>query len=166
MPHISFEAIAILFAVLVWVISGIVKGLKWLGAQLGGTNARPTLVQEALADVQRQAALTARPQAQPEPERTYSPARTISPARTSPPPVRYKTSAAEFISQEQALQAEQVSRLGIPLTSSAVPLPAQTAPLFGDVDDLVRALILQEVLGPPLSKRKSSQSQPPVSHQL
>ncbi len=152
----SFEAIAILFAILVWVISGIVKGLKWLAAQLGGTAARPTLVQQAVADAQRQAA-GSRP---PGPAAPAGP----RPALTSPPlvpaPVRYKTSAAEFVSQEQALLAEEGSGLGVPLTAPALPRPPKTAPLFGNVDDLVRAVILQEVLGQPLSRRSPAPISP------
>lgn len=155
----SFEAIAIIFAILVWVISGIVKGLKWLNARLRGTKARPSLVEQAVADAQRQAV---RLQAPGEPARAISPAQTISPARTSAPATRYKTSAAEFISQEQVLQAEEAAGLGVPLVSAQPLRPAKAAPLFGNTDDLVRAVILQEVLGPPLSKRQNSPTHPPV----
>ena len=157
----SFEVLAIIFAIVVWIISGIIKGLKWLGKQLGGTNARPTLVQEALADARRQAAQTARPQAEVEPAGPR-PARTPSISRTSLPAVRYKTSAADFVSQEQALLAEEATGLGVPLGSAPLPRTAQPAPLFGNADDLVRAVILQEVLGPPLSKRQKSAAPPPV----
>lgn len=149
----SFEAIAILFALLIWVISGIVKGLRWLGTQLRGTNARPTLVQQAVADAQRQA-MASRPAV----PAGLRPALSSTPP--VPAPVRYKTSAAEFVSQEQALRAEEASGLGVPLTAPSAPRASQAAPLFGTVDDLVRAVILQEVLGPPLSRRPAAP--PPV----
>lgn len=140
----SFELIVAGIAILIWLITSIVKGLKWLGRQLGGTNIRPGLVEQAAAEAQRQAA-----------------GRPPGPATLAPPaPVRYKTSAAAFVSQDDALRAEEISGLGVPLAASAAPRAPQAAPLFGGRDDLVRAIILQEVLGPPLSRR--SEGPPPV----
>lgn len=156
----SFEVIAIAFAILVWFISNVVKGLKWLAKQLGGTNAPPSLVQQAAAEAQRQAA-AGRPPGLVAPA-GYQPMR--PPAPLPPPlpaPVRYKTSAAAFVSQEEALLAEEAAGLGIPLVSPATPRAPQAGPLFGKTDDLVRAIILQVALGPPLSQR--SLSAPPAS---
>lgn len=143
----SIEVIAIAFAILIWLISNLIKGLRWLGRQLRGTNARPSLVQQAAAEAQRQAAGGRPP----------------GPAAPPPPaPVRYKTSAATFISQDDALRAEEISGLGVPLTPTAVPRAVQAAPLFGGTDDLMRAIILQEVLGPPLSRRPAPPPPAPV----
>lgn len=155
----SFEVIAIAFAILIWLLSNLFKGLRWLGKQLRGTNAPPSLVQQAAADAQRQAA-AGRPSGPAAPA-GYQPVR--PPAPLSPPlpaPVRYKTSAATFVSQEEALLAEEASGLGIPLTSPAALRAPQAAPLFGNTNDLVRALILQEALGPPLSQRSLSAPPP------
>ncbi len=143
----SLEVIAIAFAILIWLISSIVKGLRWLGRQLRGTNARPSLVQQAVADAQRQAAAGGPP----------------GPLAPPPPvPTRDKASRAAFVSQDDALRAEEISRLGVPLTPAAVPRAAQAAPLFGGTDDLMRAIILQEVLGPPLSRRAAPPAPPPA----
>ncbi len=143
----TLEIFAIGVTILIWLISAIVKGLKGLGRQLGGTKARPGLVEQAAADAQRQAAA----------RRPPGPA-----APPLPAPVRYKTSTAAFVSQEDALRAEEVSGLGVPLTPAVAPRAAQAAPLFGNVDDLVRAFILQEVLGPPLSRRPAAPPPAPV----
>lgn len=148
----SIEVIAIGFAILVWIISSIVKGLKWLGTQLGGTNTRPSLVEQAVADAQQQAAANRPPG--PVAPAALRPGR--PPAFPVPAPVRYKTSASTFVSQEEALLAEEVSGLGVPLVSPPAPRTPQAAPLFGSTDDLVRAIILQEVLGPPLSRRAAA----------
>lgn len=151
----SLEVFVFAIAILIWLISALVKGLKWLGRNLGGTSARPGLVEQAAADAQRQAA--ARPPGPVAPA-ALSPVR--PPAFPVPAPVRYKTSAAVFVSQEEALRAEEVSGLGVPLVSTPAPRAPQAAPLFGGTDDLVRAIILQEVLGPPLSRRAAAP--PPV----
>ena len=58
--------------------------------------------------------------------------------------------------------ASEPSALGVSLSSPAAPRPAATPNrLFGGTDDLIRAIILQEVLGPPLSRRKSPPSHTP-----
>lgn len=150
----SFEVIAIGFAILVWIISSIVKGLRWLGTQLGGTSAPPLPpgpVQGAMPPAS-QTPLTSQTLPQRVPPLLRQPVRT----EAGPAPVRYKTSAATFVSQEEALLAEGVSGLGVPLVSPTAPRAAQAAPLFGGTDDLVRAIILQEVLGPPLSRRAAA----------
>lgn len=142
----SFEAIAIGFAILIWVIGGIIRLFQRLGKQMRGTNAPPGPVQQA------------GPPAAPQtlPQRVPPLVRPPSSSMPAPAPVRYKTSAAAFVSQEEALRAEEVAGRGVPLSSPATPGAAQAAPLFGSRDDLVRAVILQEVLGPPLSRRPSS----------
>lgn len=143
----TLELFALGVTILIWLISTIVKSLRGLSKQLRGTNARPSLVQQAAAEAERQAAAS-RP-----------------PGPMAPPPpvsVRYKTSAATFVSQDDALRAEEISGLGVPLTfPAAAPRAAQAAPLFGGTDDLVRAIILQEVLGPPLSRRPAAPSPAP-----
>ncbi len=68
-----------------------------------------------------------------------------------------ETNRQDFVRQEQELFTSEPASLGVSLTS---PPPSAAAPnaLFGGTDDLVRAIILQEVLGPPLCRRKPPQS--------
>jgi hypothetical protein len=77
------------------------------------------------------------------------------------PAVTREATTADFQSQETALSAyEQQARETFrpstsPQTTSPTPSPAPLAmPLFGSTSDLIRSLILQEALGPPLSRRQ------------
>ncbi len=70
------------------------------------------------------------------------------------PAVPLETSRQDFVRQEQELFASEPTGLGVSLASSASDATAPNS-LFGGTDDLIRAIILQEVLGPPLSRRKS-----------
>ncbi len=74
------------------------------------------------------------------------------PAFVPPPVVGREATTADFESQEQALQSSEPARLRAtrPAASTAA-LPKLALSLKGD--DLLRAVILQEVLGPPLSRR-------------
>ncbi len=146
----SFEVIAIAFAILIWLISNVIKGLRWLGTQMGGTNALP------LPPGPLQEAGPPTPQVSQTLPQSVPLLRQPPLPLPMPAPVQYKTSAATFVSQEEALLAEEVSRLGVPLLAPPVPRVPQAAPLFSNVDDLVRAVILQEVLGPPLSRHTAA----------
>lgn len=150
--------IAVAFGILVWIIRGIARGLKKIS--------RPA-VPPALPQSPPQNPFLGQPgQAPP---RSPFPAQ-LSPAqqqaagreqaRTLPrqpsaggPAVPAETSRQDFVRQEQELFASEPAGLGVSLTSST-PLAAAPNALFGGTDDLVRAIILQEVLGPPLSRRK------------
>ena len=78
------------------------------------------------------------------------------------PAVPYETNRQDFERQEQDMFASEPTALGVSLSSSTPSRPA-AAPykLFNGTDDLIRAIILQEVLGPPLSRRKSPPSHTP-----
>lgn len=108
---------------------------------------RPTALTQAQA-FQQQQALQQRQQAGRREQ--------IQPRQPSAggPAVPIETSRQDFVRQEQELFASEPAALGVSLTSSASAAAAPNA-LFGETDDLVRAIILQEVLGPPLSRRKS-----------
>lgn len=71
------------------------------------------------------------------------------------PAVPAETNRQDFVRQEQELFASEPAGLGVSLMAPSPPAAAPNA-LFGGTDDLVRAIILQEILGPPLSRRKPS----------
>jgi hypothetical protein len=61
--------------------------------------------------------------------------------------------------EEQTLIASEPAALNASLLSPANLPTVQPNSLFAGTDDLIRAMILQEVLGPPLCRRSSSSSQ-------
>jgi hypothetical protein len=167
----------------IFFISLIVRGFRWLLRQTNPPAARavpPPSQGPPQAPVQPQnpfqSQVPSRPQpglppqmprpaaAQPPapafPQQAYPQQAFPQQARTQPrqpsaggPAVPVETNRQEFVRQEQGLVASEPAGLGVLLTSSAPPAAAPNA-LFGGTDDLVRAIILQEVLGPPLSRRK------------
>lgn len=185
----SFELIIFGIAIVVWIFSSLAKGIKWLSGRMNGANARPSLVQQAADDAQRlqQAVVRPRPAnplsnppinpqtlpqrvpplfgrpAGPAPPRVTVPARAIMPRQPSAggPAVPFETDSADFARQERTIQAEEPPALGVPLSSDTSLATRRVGPLFGNVDDLVRALILQEALGPPLSRRQGGAPAPP-----
>ncbi len=74
------------------------------------------------------------------------------PAFVPPPVVGREATTADFESQEQALQSSEPARLRV-MRPAAPPPPLPKLALSLKGDDLLRAVILQEVLGPPLSRR-------------
>ena len=184
------ETIVFAIGVLVWLVSSLIKGFKWLARQ---TNPAPLpqapppsqavfqtpaqFSSSAQYPGQPQAAFQAPPPSRPSPMQALQQqaarleqARQAEQARLMPrqpsaggPAVPFETDRQDFVRQEQDLFASEPSALGVSLSSPAAPRPA-AAPdkLFGGTDDLVRAIILQEVLGPPLSRRKSPPA--PTSH--
>lgn len=146
------------FIILAWIIRTIYKGFRWLARQAETAGVTPSPIQQAIAEAQRQQAAGVpppRPQAAP---RTQTGLRSL-PAPRRPeaggPAVPREATRADFDRSERELLAIEPSALDAPLRSTP-PNPAD-APirLFQNTDDLVRALILQEVLGPPLSRRSS-----------
>lgn len=140
---INSEMIAIAFGILAWIIRGIVRGLKRISRQ-------------AVPPVLPQASLTPQNpfQAQTEPAERPASADRDRPRRLEAggPAVPVEADRQGFVRQEQELFASEPVALGVSLTSSASPAAVPNA-LFGRTDDLVRAIILQEILGPPLSRR-------------
>ncbi len=159
MEQLIFLAIAILYGIGV----SIYRFVKWANRQIS-SNATPTPGQQALADAQRQAQgpTPQAPMAQALPERASSlaPPRPIA-ARPMPRQPQAGGSAVpreatdtDFRRQEQELVAGEPAALGVALRSSTASAPSKSG-LFQDTDDLVRAIILREALGPPLSRRSS-----------
>lgn len=154
MEQLIFLAIALLYGIGV----GIYRFVKWANRQITGSAASNPGPQ-SLAEAQRQAQgpPPQAPMAQALPERAP---RGIA-ARPMPrqpqaggPAMPREATDADFRRQEQELAAGEPAALGVALRSSAAPAPSRAA-LFQDTDDLVRAFILREALGPPLSRRSS-----------
>jgi len=78
---------------------------------------------------------------------------------SGPPAVSREATTADFARQEQELEATEPARLGPVRPAVTAPTrPRLGLSLAGD--DLLRAVILQEVLGPPLSRRPRSPRRP------
>jgi hypothetical protein len=144
------EAIAFGIIVLIWVISSLIKGFKWVLRQTGATPAPP--------------ALTAPPPSQAAPT-LQNPARLQAPPLQARPRERQPAAGGQavpgeanrqdFERQERDLMSSEPSALGVSLTSASSRSTTSANSLFGSTDDLVRAIILQEVLSPPLSRRSA-----------
>ena len=170
------EAIGFGIIIVIWVISSLIKGFKWLLRRTGATPAPPPLqapppssrASGASAPPASPLQAPARMQAPP-PSQTL-PARTPSiqprPRERQPqaggPAVPEEATRRDFERQEQSLFSSEPDGLNSPLVSAPLRPAVQTNSLFGGTDDLVRAVILQEVLGPPLSRRAVTPAQFPA----
>ena len=142
MEQLIFLAIAILYGLGV----GIYRFVKWVNRLAAGTKSAPNPIQQAINDAQRQTL----------PKRSPSQA----PARPMPrqpqaggPAVPWETTERDFRLQEEELIAEEPTPLGTSLrAATAAPTPS-APPLFSSTEDWIRAIILQEALEPPLSRR-------------
>ena len=147
MGHI--ELIIFAFAILTWVVRTIIKFAKWSVNQVKTVGVAPSPIQQAIADAERQQAAQAAARLVPAPRYRQPTA--------GGPAVNRETTFQDFDRSEQELfQAEP---LALDTLQSTAPPPPDDPPfrLFENSDDLVRAVILQEVLGPPLSRRSASQ---------
>ena len=162
------EAIGIGIVVLIWVVTSLIKGFRWFLRQTGTLPTQPP----ALVPPPSQTSPSQTSPSQTSPSQT-SPSQTL-PARAVPlaaprTPARQPQAGSSavpnpvtsrnFERQEQELFASEAaalntSQLNAPPASSRSAVPANG--LFADTDDLIRAIILQEVLGPPLSRRSSA----------
>lgn len=168
----------------IFIIVLIVRGFRWLLRQTNPT--APTQAPPPPAGFQPsgqfsastpstmrpQAPFFAPPPSQPSPVRDMQQAARLEQDRLMPrqpsaggPAVPFETDRQDFERQEQDLFASEPSALGALLSSPPPPQPA-AAPniLFNGTDDLIRAIILQEALKPPLSRRHSAPSSAPASH--
>lgn len=131
------EYLVIGFAILV----GIGRFLRWIYRQMKGTAARP-------------APQSFSPQAPYAPYTAYS----DNPLPSYPPPRRsgapLTTPSDTRKQQELRAEQERLSR-SVRRPSGSPPTPSTPAVpvLFEDTDDWLRAIILQEALGPPLCRR-------------
>jgi len=174
------EAIGIGIVVLIWVISSLIKGFKWLLRQTGVPPAPPVLTApppsqatprgqlspmfQPPATLQNPARLQAPPPSQTLPARAprlEAPRPRERQPQAGGPAVPEEATRQDFERQEREMFGAEPAALGTPLTSAPVRPSVPTNSLFGGTDDLVRAIILQEVLGPPLSRRKPQPSTAP-----
>jgi len=132
----------------------------------GAGGANP--VRQALADAQRQMQTPSPSQAPPS-QKLPTRAPALAPPRPMPrqpqaggPAVPREATERDFRRQEDDLAAWETAALGGPLQSPD-PVIVPVKKLFGSSDDLIRAIILREALGPPLSRRHSPGApQPPA----
>jgi hypothetical protein len=140
--QLIFLALAILYGLGV----GIYRFVKWVNRLAAGTKSAPNPVQQAINDAQRQTRTKRAP--------SQTPARPMPrQPQAGGPAVPWETTERDFRRQEQELFGEEPPPLASPLQSAAVTPPPSAPPLFSSTEDWVRAIILQEVLGPPLSRR-------------
>ncbi len=152
---------------IIFVLVALYRGFKWVLRQTGGTPTPPPRPQappnfQQPPNLQQPQALPQRPpfagvpgqgRIQSAPRPPMSPRPMPRQPLAGGPAVFAETDTRDFERQEREMVASEPEALGVSL-SSAPPAPAGTAnTLFGGTDDLVRAIILQEVLGPPLSRR-------------
>ena len=168
---IDYHVIVLAFVVLAWVWRLVVRLLKWSGRQIkgGATGANP--VRQALADAQQQAQVPPSSQTPLPSQKLPTRAPALAPARPMPrqpqaggPAVPREATERDFRRQEDELAAWETAAVGGALQSPAPPAPTAVPlkALFGSSDDLVRAIILREALGPPLSRRRSPAAPPPT----
>jgi hypothetical protein len=137
---IDYHLIVLAFVVLAWLGRLTVQFFRWAGRQM--QTSPPS-------------------QAQPPAQRLPTRAPALAPPRPMPrqpqaggPAVPREATERDFRRQEDDLAAWETAALGSPLQSPA-PAIVPVKKLFGSSDDLVRAIILREALGPPLSRRRS-----------
>lgn len=138
--------------ILGWIGRLIYRFAQWAGRQVRGEAPRPA------GGLPAAQPLTPAAMPRPAPARTVprpsdAVQRTIMrPAGDDLPLVPQPATTAGFARREAQLQDTEPRALRTPLTDT--PAEASTASsLFGTTSDLVRAVILQEVLGPPRSRR-------------
>ena len=165
--HLILFALFLLYS----IGTAIFRFFKWAGRQVKGGAAGASPVRQALADAQRQA--QAPPPSQPPRPTQTLPTRApaLAPARPMPrqpqaggPAVMREATERDFRRQEEELAAYEPLALGVLLQSPA-PATVPVKRLFGSSDDLVRAIILREALGPPLSHRSPGAPRPPAPPQ-
>ena len=138
----KFEVVIFLLFALFGILRAIFRFFKWAAVRLKDGSAGINALQQA-----------------PPPSKTPPPARASS-ARPMPrqpqaggPAVLREATERDFQWQEEELVASEPMGLGTPLRSST-KIAAPRKKLFDNNDDLVRAIILREALGPPLSRRR------------
>ena len=158
----DYHVIVLVFVALAWIIRGIVRFFKWTARQIPSGPMPTNTVPQAVPGGQQP--LPASPLSQgPPPAQTLSArASSLIAPRPMPrqpqaggPAVGREPTERDFRQQEDELAAYEPTALGVALQSST-PTPVPMKKLFGSSDDLVRAIILREALGPPLSRRHSS----------
>ena len=152
------EGLLIAIAIFAFIIRAIYRGFRWLAQQVKTVGVAPSPIQQAIAEAQRQQAAAvqpARPQPRPRLETELRPLPMPRRPEAGGPAVPREATRGDFVRSERELLTTEPSPLDAPLRSTLAPQTEASFRLFQDTDDLVRAVILQEVLGPPLSRRSS-----------
>lgn len=148
--NIDYHLIIFAIVALYSIGTAIFRFFKWAGQQVKGGAAGANAVRQAP------------PLAQAAPPARTPPTRPVPPPTARPmprqpqaggPAVFREATERDFERQEEDLVASEPTGLGTPLrspTRNAAPRKR----LFDSSDDLVRAIILREALGPPLSRRR------------
>ena len=169
---LNYDLLALVFGVVAWIIRGIVKAARQV-KQRGikpppmfappAQNLPPAQASPVPETRTPQSLSSQNPSSQTLPARAP---RLDAPRLRQPaaggPAVPQDATRTEMERQEQALFFSEPAALNTPLTSASSSATSARS-LLGSRDDLVRAIILQEVLGPPLSRRSASKPQPPPS---
>lgn len=132
--------IGLVIAIVVWIVKGIARFFKWVASSFSGASSAPATP----------APMPPRAAAPPAP----APMPPRRPEVTGPPPTRVP-SPATLPEQEARRRASESAPLNSIAEPPPLPTPPAVGPLFSSTDDLVRAFILSEVLGPPLSRRRT-----------
>ena len=170
MEQLIFLAIAILYGIGV----GIYRAVKWANRQLTGAAIAPSSPRAAA-----QNETIAQASALPQESSPASSQATAEDFRRWEQELQAESERASLYFRQRAeeLRAERNKALGkvappappkktapIATTPSNSVIPQDDAPplrLFQTKDDLIRAFILREALGPPLSRRRRSSRKPP-----
>ncbi len=172
----DYHLIVFIIVALIWIVRGIYRGFQWLAKQLvgGATGPSPAELarQRMLAEAQRtatgqappateQAAQTGRATGSYRPSQPFTQTGPPRQPQAGGPAVPVEATTREFQTQTRQMFAEEPAPIQTPLASTAaVSLDAGTPTLFNGPDDLMRAIILQEVLGPPLCRRRHAPAPP------
>ena len=152
------ELLIIAFVVLSWIARTIIKFVKWSVNQVKTAGITPSPIQQAIAEASRQQTAPSPP---PRSQAALRPPSGLRPLPRRPdaggPAVPVEATSRDFDRSEQELFAAEPSPLDTPLRSVPSAADAAGFRLFDSKDDIVRAIILKEVLGPPLSKRIAPQ---------
>lgn len=145
------QEIVLILVALYWIGVGIYRFFKWIAKQAKQVSGGPAPMQQALA-AQRQAEQLRLQQIQ---QRQQVPAWQMPrQPEAGGLAVPREATSQDFGRQEQELLTEEPAALGVALQTGGPQASSSPRPLFEGRDDLVRAIILQEALGPPLSRRR------------
>ncbi len=142
------ELLVVGFVILSWIVRTLIKFVKWSVKQVKTVGVAPSPIQQAIADAQRLQAAQAAARLAPVPQ--------FRRPEAGGPAVGREATYEDFDQAEQELILSEPTALNSLQNSTPTQQEAAPLRLFENTDDLVRAMILQEVLGPPLSRRTTS----------
>ncbi len=163
MPQLDYHVIILIIAALYWAGVGVYRFFQWIARSVASAGATATPMRQAMAEAQQAQQIQqmqavqqmARPQSAPlrVPPPSMAPWEMPRQPGAGGPAVPWETTSQEFARQERELLTEEPAALSVPLQSAILPDAPAPLRLFEKNDDLLRAIILQEALGPPLSRR-------------